>query len=70
MMVERNNVDRRREETAVMQESAHRMSEITVSGLEVMQKQIAFASTLTRFWSDSLNSVEQSMNSLISMHRR
>ena len=64
-----HSLDRRREEKALenlAQDSVTRFTDLTTSGLEVVQKNIAWQSEFARYWADSLNIAQNSMNQIIS----
>jgi hypothetical protein len=64
-----HSLDRRREERALndlAQDSVTRFTDLTAVGMEVMQKNIEWQSEIARYWADSLNVAQNSMNQIIS----
>ena len=69
-----HSLDRRREEKALenlAQDTTTRFVDLTTSGLEVVQKNIAWQSEIARYWADNLTIAHNSMNHIVaSMQQR
>jgi hypothetical protein len=68
-----HSLDRRREERAMetmAQDGLSRFNELASSGLEVVQKQLAWQAEAARYWADTLTIAHNSMAQLASTLQR